>query len=261
MFNGANKHKDNIKYIISNMENFSKYETLLENAMSYYCKDEDYVTYFGRIPKTRAVTFKYCLDYLNKLETTNLINVVELGTSRSFVDGRFLGCNSDSLSFWEPNNPSVWDWSAGKFTHIFSECTKPNVILHTVDIVPNHIERSKIMTEPLKDKIQYYTMPSEHFLSNCGAKCIDLLYLDTGDVNPVEPTAELHLREAQIIIEKDLLKDDGIILIDDVRNLGSRVDAGEKSGLGKAKYSIPYFLDNGYEIIMDEYQVILKKKI
>jgi len=29
--------------------------------------------------------------------------------------------------------------------------------------------------------------------------------------------------------------------------------------LGKAKYSIPYFLDHGYEIMMDEYQVILRK--
>jgi hypothetical protein len=242
------------------MENFSKYEDLLDKAMGYYCKDEDYVTYFGRVPKTRAETFKYCLEYLDKLETTDIINVVELGTSRSFVDGRFLGCNSDNLSFWEPNNPFVWDWSAGKFTHVFSECTRPNVLLHTIDIVPNHIERSKIMTEPFKHKIQYYAMPSEHFLSNCNSKAIDLLYLDTGDVNPVEPTAQLHLREAQIIVEKDLLKDGGLILIDDVRNLASKMDAKEESDFGKAKYSIPYFLEHGYEIIMDEYQVILKKK-
>lgn len=28
---------------------------------------------------------------------------------------------------------------------------------------------------------------------------------------------------------------------------------------GKSKYAILYFLKNGYKIIMDEYQVILKK--
>jgi hypothetical protein len=49
-------------------------------------------------------------------------------------------------------------------------------------------------------------------MENYNGKCIDLLYLDTGDVNPVEP-------------------------------------------------SIPYFLENGYEIIMDEYQVILRKTL
>jgi hypothetical protein len=31
--------------------------------------------------------------------------------------------------------------------------------------------------------------------------------------------------------------------------------------LGKSKYGLPYLLENGYEIIEDEYQVILKKII
>ena len=78
-------------------------------------------------------------------------------------------------------------------------------------------------------------------------------------MHPIEPTAQLHLREAKIIVEKNILADNGIILIDDVRNCGPK-SRGEKSDYGKAKYSIPYFLENGYEIIMDEYQVILKKK-
>ena len=28
---------------------FEKYKFLLENALSYYCKDEDYIKYFGKI--------------------------------------------------------------------------------------------------------------------------------------------------------------------------------------------------------------------
>ena len=47
-------------------------------------------------------------------------------------------------------------------------------------------------------------------------KSIDLLYLDTGNMD--EETALLHLREAELIVKHDILKDDGLILIDDVRN-------------------------------------------
>ena len=48
-------------------------------------------------------------------------------------------------------------------------------------------------------------------------------------------------------------------LIDDVRNSTPKLN-GEISDYGKAKYSIPYFIENGYETVMDEYQVILQKK-
>ena len=67
------------------------------------------------------------------------------------------------------------------------------------------------------------------------------------------------MREAKIIVEKDLLSDNGIILIDDVKSVVPK-KFGEKSDLGKAKYSIEYFLENGYEILMEGYQYILKKK-
>jgi hypothetical protein len=249
---------DNFYLKNDNSKKFEKYKFLLENALTYFCKDEDYIKYFGKIPKTRRDTFQYCLDFVNKNKNEK-IKIVELGTSRSFVDGRFPGCNSDNINYWQPNNPLVWDWSAGSFTRIFSECTNDNVILETVDLEYLHIQRCKIMTKDFSNKINYFIMPSEEYLTNCNSKSIDLLYLDTGDVNPVEPTALLHLREAKIIVEKDLIKDDGIILIDDVKNLASKTDAKEESNFGKAKYSIPYFLNNGYELIMDEYQVIIKK--
>ena len=35
---------------------------------------------------------------------------------------------------------------------------------------------------------------------------IDLLYLDTGDMTPVEVTAELHLDEARVVVERKLVK-------------------------------------------------------
>ena len=143
---------------------------------------------------------------------------------------------------------------------MFSECiTKKNIVLNTVDIEEKHINRCKLMTSN-SNNIIYHIASSENYLNNCKEKSIDLLYLDTGDVVPVEPTALLHLREAEIIVRNNILKDDGIILIDDVRNLSPKL-YGEESDYGKAKYSIPYFLNNGYYIVMDEYQVILKKYI
>ena len=89
-------------------------------------------------------------------------------------------------------------------------------------------------------------------------KKIDLLYVDTGDMTPIEPTARLQLEEAKIIVERDLLSDNGIILIDDVRNQTPK-KFGETSEYGKAKYSLAYFVEHGYKIIADEYQVVLMK--
>ena len=63
------------------------------------------------------------------------------------------------------------------------------------------------------------------------------MYLDTGDMTPIEETAQLHLREAKIVVNKNVLTDDGIILIDDVRSCVPK-EAGETSDYGKAKYSI-----------------------
>ena len=78
-------------------------------------------------------------------------------------------------------------------------------------------------------------------------------------MTPIDFTAQLHLREAQIIVEKDLVNKNGIILIDDIRScVPYEHDQGIE--LGKGYLSIPYFLANGYEIIMDEYQTVLRKK-
>ena len=61
--------------------------------------------------------------------------------------------------------------------------------------------------------------------------------------------SETGLKETSDILKK----------IDDVKNPLPKIRGGEKSNYGKAKYSIPMFLNAGYEIVMDEYQMILKK--
>ena len=234
------------------LDNFKDY---LDKAASYYTADETFIKYFGRVPKSRYYTFKYCFEYF---ERNNMSKIVELGTSRSFVDGRFPGCNLNDLNYWEPNNPAVWDWSAGCFTKVASTVCDdiPNFKLCTVDISREHIWRCQTMNSS-SDKIKYVVSSSEEFLNSLDEK-IDFLYIDTGDMTPIEFTAQIHLREAKIIVEKNLMTDNGIILIDDIRSCVP-YETNQNVDLGKGYLSIPYFLSNGYKLVMDEYQTILVK--
>jgi len=233
-----------------------KYKEYMDNAHWKYTTKEQFEQYYGRVPKFRYDTMKYCWDEVVKHGFTT---IVELGTTRSFVDGKFPGCNSDDIKFWQPENPDVWDWAAGCFTRVIGELIQgTDIDFITVDLEPRHIRRSKVVTEGL-DNIEHVVMSSEEFLE-IGEGKIDFLYMDTGDMTPIEPTAELHLRESKIIVERDLISENGIILIDDVRNTTPKVFADEESDYGKAKYSIPYLIENGFELIMDEYQVVLQKK-
>lgn len=213
---------------------------------------------FKTKPKSRFETFKMAFEHFAH---HNGKIVVELGTSRSYVHGGHPGCNLSDIQFWTPNNPENWDWGAGFFTRMACECLIPlHAEIHTIDINPEHIQRCKVITADFNKHMHYHVSSSQDFLRACNFKeGIDLLYLDTGDMTPIEPTALLQLEEAQIIVERDLIADNGIILIDDVKNQTPK-KFGESSDLGKSKYSLPYLLKNGFEMVEDEYQVILKKK-
>lgn len=208
-------------------------------------------------PKSRYDTFK---EVFERIEILDRPLIVELGTSRSYNHGGLKGCNLDDVSYWMPENPSTWDWGAGFFTRMaLTALSHKEIELHTVDISSSHIQRCKTMTAEFTD-IQYHISDSVHFLKNGDfSRKIDLLYLDTGDMTPIEPTANLQLEEAKIIVWRDLIADGGYILIDDVKNQTPK-KFGESSDLGKSKYSLPFLLENGFEILMDGYQVLLRKK-
>ncbi|HRN78501.1 MAG TPA: hypothetical protein PLU71_04630 [Candidatus Dependentiae bacterium] len=228
------------------------YKQLLEQG-TYEGQDW---SHFKEKPKSRYYTFKKAFEYFEKHNGTS---VVELGTTRSFTHGGHPGCNKDNPIYWTPNNPENWDWGAGSFTRMAAECLEHlGTIIHTVDLVKAHINRCKIITQDFKN-IVYHVQSSLDFLKNAKPESIDLLYMDTGDMTPIEPSAQLHLAEARIIVEHNVIAPHGIILIDDVRNQTPK-KFGETSDLGKDKYSIPYLLEHGFEIIADEYQVILRKK-
>lgn len=212
---------------------------------------------YTRLPLSRYYTFKRVFEHF-KAHRGRV--VVELGTSRSFVHGGHPGCNLDDTQYWNPNKPQDWDWGAGIFTRMAVETLSHlNPIIHTVDLARSHIERCKVITADFNKYMVYHVASSVDFLKTCAPQSIDLLYVDTGDMTPIEPTALLQLEEAKVIVERNLLSHNGIILIDDVRNQTPK-QFGETSELGKAKYSIPYFLAHGFEVIADEYQVVLRKK-
>jgi len=59
-----------------------------------------------------------------------------------------------------------------------------------------------------------------------------------------------HLNDAKQIVEKDIMSENGIILIDDI---------GDNITNTKGRYSIPYLLENGYRQVIGEYQVLLER--
>jgi ubiquinone/menaquinone biosynthesis C-methylase UbiE len=119
------------------------------------------------------------------------------------VDGKFNGVLKTDNKYWEPNNPEKWDWSAGIFTKYFSDIlteNKKDYSITTVDISKNALYISKTMTKSNNKNIRFVNCKSEDIIKSYPDKSIDLLYLDTGNMD--EFTAKLHLREAQLLINK-----------------------------------------------------------
>jgi hypothetical protein len=223
-----------------------KYFKYLDEASQFnydHCANQNH--------RSRAYTFKYVWDEMIKLECPTII---ELGTTRSFLHGGVSeGCMVADKKYWHPEQPENLDWSAGNFTFVFGQL--PNKELHTVDINPNHIWISKTMTEEFTG-MHYHVSDSVEFLKNFKGQ-VDLIYSDSGDVG--EETARLHEREANIIVERELVRIGGLILMDDVRSNVAVTQFGERSLFGKDKYSIGIFLANGFDWVCDDYQIILKR--
>ena len=204
-----------------------------------------YSEYFGRRKNTFEESYNHVLSSMKEKDE---YTIVELGSSRSFVTGGLEGCLSTNIKYWNPNEPKLWDWGAGIFTKVFLENLKEvNHKLYTIDPNSDAIAIVKVICNNYENVsiIQDY---STNFINNFNDK-IDFLYMDHMETS--EEAAKQHLEDAKIIIEKDLMNKNGIILIDDI---GSNIVDG------KGKYSIPFLLENGYEIVIHEYQVLMKKK-
>jgi len=202
---------------------------------------------------SRYQSFKYCIEALKDIDAPRIL---ELGTTRSYVDGKYPGCNEDDTKYWEPNLPERWDWGAGCFTLVMGQAF-PNADLTTVDIIKSHLDRCCEMARSLGITCTLTIDDSVHFL-RADDQMYNLIYVDTGDMWPIEPTANHQLQEVQAIVQHNVLAPGGLLLIDDVMNKTPR-EHGHASKLGKSYLAIPWLLDNGFTTVFEGYQYILKR--
>jgi hypothetical protein len=196
----------------------------------------------GNLP-SRYYTLQKLINSLITLPPP--LQILELGTIRSFTmkEG---ACKYD-LNYWFPNNPERWDWGSGLFSLLIAE-DLPQSTIDTVDITEDNINTCKTYTSHLQNRFNYHTCGSTQFLLKTH-KQFDVIYMDhaTGDLGE---TQELHRKDTEIIIQRNLIKSNGFILIDDYHN-----DSNER-----CRYSLPYLLNNNFKIVDSAYQILLQKK-
>lgn len=191
--------------------------------------------------RQRTETFKKTWDCI---KDKNDIVIVELGTSRSF---KSWGISSD-VKDWFPDDPERWAWSDGCFTRLFSDNLDDENKRYTIYTIDPCSQAIKVVKTMIGDnqRVKILQTTSTQFLTNFNDK-IDLLYMD--HLESGEEACKVHLHDSKIVLEKDLMKDDGIILIDDC----------PENSIGKGKLSIPYLLENGYKSLIHQYQMVLTK--
>jgi len=213
---------------------------------------QDY-SHYEKPPLGRFYSLRYAFEYFVAMKGKT---IVELGTLRSYVHGGHKGCNSSDDVLWDVTHPENWDWGSGCFSLLASLCLgEMGPHIHTVDISQEHIRRCRHMTQHLAKMFDYHVRDSIGFLQDFG-QSIDLLYVDSGDMTPVEETAKHQLQEVHTVVTRGLMSKSGIIVIDDVRNT-TPFKYGDTSGMGKAKLSIPFLEREGWKRYIDEYQVVM----
>lgn len=160
------------------------------------------------------------------------ITIVETGCIRNTNEESKLGDGWSTLN---------WEYYA----------KKTNSIVYTVDINEVHINQSKQVV-PQSQYVNYFLDDSINFLKNFDKK-IDLLFLDSfdycGDEQNIIACHNHSLNE--LINAWDKLNQKCFVLIDDVFN---------DSWDGKGKITIPYLLENGFELVyFIDSQALLKR--
>jgi len=184
----------------------------------------------------RNTSFLRTIDQIEKTFFNQSINIVETGTIRGLSETSKMGDG----------------WSS---YHWGMYCNKTNSNLWCVDIDPNAIDHTKEVHKKYVQNIsvEYHVKDSIKFLREFD-KQIDFLFLDSydycGDEENIRKCHEHQLNEIKAAYPK--LSDFAIILIDDVFN--------DETYDGKGKLSIPFLLENGFEIIhYIDTQILLKR--
>jgi len=180
-----------------------------------------------------------------RLNPDRTYNIVELGTSRSYASWRI----ETNPNFWFPDNPERWPWSDGFFTRLMADnLDGENFHIWTVDPNPQacHVARTCCGNNPLVSVVNDY---STSFLNSADFK-IDFLYMD--HLESGEEACEKHLEDAKLVVEKGLLRDDALIMVDDT-------EVGERPSYVKGRDSIPYLESHGFRKVIHGYQVLLER--
>jgi len=201
-----------------------------------------YSEFLGRRKNTFEKSYELILQ---NMKDNVVYNIVELGSSRSFVSGGIEGCMIPDNKYWRPNEPHMWDWGAGIFTKVFSDnLLGKKYRLYTVD--PD--DSANIIVTTMcgnNDDVIIIKNYSSHFLNRIDFK-IDFLYMD--HMESSEEACVQHLTDCKIIMDRNVMSENGIILIDDI---------GDNITNTKGKYSIPFLMNNNFTPIAHEYQVLL----
>ena len=170
----------------------------------------------------RNVTFSRLFEQISKQERPLVI--VETGTIRN--EGSGDGHSTVRFSFLAKDDSGIE--------------------FYTVDNNLECIELSKRVVENqiglIPDNVHFVESDGDKFLESFDKK-VDILYLDSAN------SADITLDE--YMSSKHLLKDTSIVIIDDA----DRSD----TNLNKWKKVVPQMQEDGWEIDMWEYQVILRK--
>lgn len=160
------------------------------------------------------------------------INIVETGCIRNLTDEHKFGDGWSTLN---------WEYYA----------KKTGSKVYVVDINEAHLNESKKLV-PESEFVTYTQDDSVHYLQQFDKK-IDLLFLDSfdyaGDEENIRACHNHSLNEAKAAWDK--LNEHCFILIDDVF---------DDKWAGKGELTIPYLLNNGFELVyfLDR-QVLLKR--
>lgn len=140
---------------------------------------------------SRCEFYSYVIPKLVKRNKN--LRVIETGTMSSKDQGAFTLIMADLIK----------NWTGGK--------------IYSIDISREYLEESKKLTSNFSDVIEYVNSDSVDFLSKLNNENldIDLLYLDSHDLNLKDPhpSAAHHLRELGAIY--DSLDKDTVIAVDD----------------------------------------------
>lgn len=174
--------------------------------------------------------------FLKTLELLDQINaniIIETGTSREGLHGAK---------------------SNGAATIVFGKWAKlNNAFLHSVDISENSVTNAQkeVTKQGLDNYVKIHLSDSIAFLEGFDKK-VDFLYLDSydysSDIQVQKKSQEHHLKEFKAI--ENYLHNKTIVLIDDC----------DLPNGGKGKLVVKYMLEKEWEILMNEYQILLARK-